>query len=241
MEVRYKYKGKPRHYVLATSIAEMDQEQRLAYYNFLMGAGDAFAIVPILWKIPLVELDGMTDEERHHLLQCIETGFEKPTEWLLTEYLNFQGPADKMSGSSWAEFYFASTYLNKYRKTKDISQLRKFLACLYFDRSKSFDINKVIINSHQFNNAPAGFIFAAIQSFAGIEERLKTMYTHVFPGDDEKELALAGSESEITWLDITLANCDYDVVQMEQLQQKDMYIVLKAMNMKIEKAKKQKK
>lgn len=242
MELIYKYQGKTKRYLLVNSIAQMSTEQRLAYFNFLMGVGDAYSIVPILWQIPLKELDQMDEEQRYWLYECILQDFEKPDGWIIQEFNGLQGPSDKMDSSTWAEFYSASTYLNRYRKKKNPTDLHKFLSCIYFDRSQEWSA-EVPKNYTFFQKASAGFIFAAIQSFAAIEESLKKTFKHVFPAEEEeKPLAIATSSTEeITWLDITLSVCDFNPVLLEQYQQKNMYLVLKAINEKIKHHKKLKK
>lgn len=240
MELNYKYRGKPRSYKLATSIEDMDQDQRLAYYNFLLGVGESFGIVPILWKVPLREINDMDEEQKHWLLECIYSNFQKPEEWIIQEFDGLLGPKKNMDGSSWAEFYWASTYLNKYRKSKTSEDLHKFLACLYFDRTMPWSTN--LPESHRcFRKASAGFIFAAILSFSGIEDRVKKLFPHVFPDPEENEdlaIATTGPAESLTWLDITLAANDYDPVKMTSYQQLDMYLVLKSMNEKIKSNKK---
>lgn len=234
ISLRYRINNskKVKKFSCPTSMAEMSSVQLTFFYKFLMGEENKqYAIVPIMWQLPLKDLALMDEEQRHLLLHTFLDNLDHSGSYFIENYDGLVAPATGMKTATWEQYYLAHHYLEAYKETKDNTSFHKFLATLYTPLGEAFNANQIENNYSRFRIAHAGFCFGAMLAFGAITENLKKRFPQVF---SKPALGIATTSTpKSNWLEVSLSMCDNDPVRLTQLNQQNMYLVLKAMDQKL--------
>lgn len=221
-----------------------------------------FLIVRLLYNLPdkisfwLFDKDyikrcepAILDDDLEH---CLEQGlalikqtswvFETlPKKWIISSVSNkvlrpLFGPDDGLDSSSFKEFMFAEKYFEKFEQTKDIVWLQKMAAVLYRpgnkkrdgDRRNGFDIGSVDSRAKEFKNSM--FLQYVHFNYKGVRALLANTFRYVFEASEKKA---ENTEAGGSWLDVACALAGEHVNYIPEIENMNLWVILKYLDGKI--------
>jgi hypothetical protein len=238
MDLNFKIGKKSYHFKAPDSLAQFNSAQWLQWHNAIYKKDSRMMLYQVIWGLEVQTVNLLTDKQKAEIMFVCEQ-FETlplPDKWMLPVLNGLLGPIDTLANLLYGEWMFADKFCEEFLLKGDLAAGRKFLACIYRqrkgqDRGK-FVEEEIYTRLTIFKNAQYATIRAVANNWIGCKLAFKNIFPMVFKSSEGKD---ADGKKNYGWIDVGLSIVEDNPIAFVQLEQTNLFLVLKALNNKIEK------
>lgn len=238
MELSFKIGKKNYHFKAPDSLEDFSQSQWLQWHNAIYKPNSRMMLFQVIWGLEVQVVDLLSDEQKaENMFMCEQLEqLPMPEKWMVPELCGFVGPTDGLGNLVYGEWMFADRFCEDFLLHGDMEAGRKFLACIY--RQKKGEVRGRFVQEEidsrlkVFEKADYATIRAIANNWIGCKLGFKETFTEIFKAPEAKA---ADAKKNFGWIDVGLSIVEDSPIAFVELEQTNLYLVLKALNNKLEK------